>query len=330
MKLTIISINIITAIVRFFTSSAEIHNLNPDEFEEKLNIFGTEQLIDVSFPREFKENHIPGAININFRDSDFREQIAALALDKDKPVFLYCGHGVRSKLSASRIRKMGFTAIYDLDKGLHSWLEAGKPTNSSKNEEEKYETIKNMKLKKTLLLLLGIMFVGILQAQTTFHDFKVTDIDGEEFDLSSLKGKKILVVNVASRCGLTPQYEQLQALYEKYKDKNFVIIGFPANNFRGQEPGTNTEIKEFCTLNYNVTFPLMSKIDVIGEDKAPIYQWLTEKSKNGKMDAEVQWNFQKFMIDEAGNWVDFLPPREPFSERITQWIENSENNNLQE
>jgi outer membrane receptor protein involved in Fe transport/rhodanese-related sulfurtransferase len=149
MKLTIISINIITAIVRFFTSSAEIHHLNPDEFEEKLNIFGTEQLIDVSYPREFKGNHIPGAININFRDSDFREQIAVL--DRDKPVFLYCGHGVRSKLSANRIRKMGFTTIYDLDKGLHSWMEAGKPTNAA-NNKEKDQTARNMELKKTLLL----------------------------------------------------------------------------------------------------------------------------------------------------------------------------------
>jgi rhodanese-related sulfurtransferase len=136
MKLTIISINIITAIVRFFTSSAEIHNLNPDEFEGKLNVYGTEQLIDVSYPREFEANHISGATNINFRDSDFREQVTALALEKDKPVFLYCGHGVRSKLSAGRLRKMGFTTIYDLDKGLHSWLEAEKPTSSVQNEEE--------------------------------------------------------------------------------------------------------------------------------------------------------------------------------------------------
>jgi glutathione peroxidase len=172
-----------------------------------------------------------------------------------------------------------------------------------------------------------MVFVGMLQAQTTFHDFTVTDIDGQEFDLSSLKGKKVLVVNVASRCGLTPQYEQLQELYAKYKDQNFVIIGFPANNFRGQEPGTNEEIKEFCTLNYNVTFPLMSKIDVIGEEIAPVYQWLTQKHKNGKMDAEVQWNFQKFMIDETGNWAGVMLPREPFGEKIAQWIENSENNN---
>ena len=176
--------------------------------------------------------------------------------------------------------------------------------------------------KKVLLMLLFVTFAGFVQAQTGFYDFKVTDIDGKEFDMSSLKGKKVLIVNVASKCGLTPQYAKLQELYEKYGDRNFVIVGFPANNFREQEPGTNAEIKEFCTLNYNVTFLMMSKIDVVGENKAPIYQWLTEKAKNGKMDTEVQWNFQKFMIDENGNWIDFVPPREdPFSEKIVQWLE---------
>lgn len=159
-------------------------------------------------------------------------------------------------------------------------------------------------------------------AQVSLYDFKVKDIDGKDFDLSSLKGKKVLVVNVASKCGLTPQYDKLQDLYEKYKDKNFVIIGFPANNFNGQEPGTNEEIKTFCTLNYNVSFPMMSKIDVVGDKKAPLYKWLTEKSQNGKMDAEVQWNFQKFMIDENGQLVDFAAPREdPFCDKIINWIE---------
>jgi glutathione peroxidase len=158
--------------------------------------------------------------------------------------------------------------------------------------------------------------------QISLYDFKVKDIDGKDFDMANLKGKKVLVVNVASKCGLTPQYEKLQQLYEKYKDQNFIVIGFPANNFNGQEPGTNEEIKTFCTLNYDVTFPMMSKIDVVGEDKAPIYKWLTEKSQNGKIDAEVQWNFQKFMIDENGHLVDFVPPREdPFSEKIVKWIE---------
>ncbi len=159
-------------------------------------------------------------------------------------------------------------------------------------------------------------------AQVSLYDFKVKDIDGKDFDLSSLKGKKVLVVNVASKCGLTPQYNKLQDLYEKYKDKNFVVIGFPANNFNGQEPGTNEEIKTFCTLNYNVSFPMMSKIDVVGDNKAPLYKWLTEKSQNGKMDAEVQWNFQKFMIDENGQLVDFVAPREdPFCDKIINWIE---------
>lgn len=159
-------------------------------------------------------------------------------------------------------------------------------------------------------------------AQVSLYDFKVKDIDGNNFDLSSLKGKKVLVVNVASKCGLTPQYNKLQDLYEKYKDKNFVVIGFPANNFNGQEPGTNEEIKTFCTLKYNVSFPMMSKIDVVGDKKAPLYKWLTEKSQNGKMDAEVQWNFQKFMIDENGQLVDFAAPREdPFCDKIINWIE---------
>jgi len=160
-------------------------------------------------------------------------------------------------------------------------------------------------------------------AQTkSLYDFKVTDIDGKEFDMSTLKGKKVLIVNVASKCGLTPQYEQLQPLYNLYKDQKFVIIGFPSNDFKGQEPGSNEEIKEFCATTYGVTFPMMSKVEVTGNNKAPIYKWLTEKSENGKMDAEVQWNFQKFMIDENGQLVDFVPPREsPMSDKIIKWIE---------
>lgn len=174
----------------------------------------------------------------------------------------------------------------------------------------------------TLALFFSLIMISMVQEDKTVYDFKVTDIDGKEFDFSSLKGKKILVVNVASKCGLTPQYTKLQELYEKYKDKNFVIVGFPANNFNGQEPGTDEEIKTFCTLNYNVSFPMMSKIDVVGENKAPIYKWLTEKAENGKLDTEVQWNFQKFMIDENGHLVDFVPPREdPFCEKIVKWIE---------
>ena len=174
-----------------------------------------------------------------------------------------------------------------------------------------------------LSLFFSIIFVSMIQEDNSIYSYKVKDIDGKEFDFSSLKGKKILIVNVASKCGLTPQYEKLQQLYEKYKDQNFVIVGFPSNNFNGQEPGTNEEIKTFCALNYDVSFPMMSKIEVTGKNKAPIYQWLTEKAFNKKMDADVQWNFQKFMIDEKGQLVDIaLPKEDPFSKKIIDWIEN--------
>ena len=178
---------------------------------------------------------------------------------------------------------------------------------------------------RTVTLLLCIAILPLLaMAQTkTFHDFTVKTIDGKDLQLSSLKGKKVLVVNTASKCGLTPQYEQLEALYEKYGNDKFTIIAFPSNNFNGQEPGTNEEILEFCTLNYKVTFPVMSKISVKGENMDPVYKWLTEKSENGKADAEVQWNFQKFMIDENGNWVDMVVPKDsPLSDKIIKWIEN--------
>jgi glutathione peroxidase len=157
----------------------------------------------------------------------------------------------------------------------------------------------------------------------SLHDFTVTTVDGEEFPLARLKGKKVLVVNVASRCGLTPQYAQLQELYEKYgKDGRFVIVAFPANNFGQQEPGTNEEIKAFCTSRYAVTFPVMAKISVKGEDIAPLYRWLTTASENGKRDATVTWNFQKFLVDEEGKWVDTVEPRTlPTDERVVSWIE---------
>lgn len=174
-----------------------------------------------------------------------------------------------------------------------------------------------------LLIVLTMMISGAVSAQKTLHSFKTKTIDGKEFDLASLKGKKVLVVNTASKCGNTPQYKDLEALYEKYKDRNFVIIGFPANNFMGQEPGTNKEIKEFCELNYGVTFPMMSKISVKGDNQDPIYKWLTQKSENGKMDAAVTWNFQKFLIDENGNLVDVVNPKgSPMSDKIVKWIEN--------
>lgn len=176
-----------------------------------------------------------------------------------------------------------------------------------------------------ITLLFAFSFVIFSSAQCTkksFYDFQVKDIDGKEFDLSSLKGKKILVVNVASKCGFTPQYAQLEELYQKYKNDNFVIIGFPANNFGQQEPGSNADIKQFCTLNYGVTFPMMSKISVKGDDQAPIYKWLTNKAENGKIDQEVTWNFQKYLIDENGNLAAvYLPKVTPMDEKITSWIE---------
>jgi glutathione peroxidase len=155
----------------------------------------------------------------------------------------------------------------------------------------------------------------------TIYQFKVKDLYGKEFDFASLKGKKILIVNTASECGLTPQYKDLEAIYEKYKNKNFIIVGFPANNFGSQEPGSNEQIAKFCQLNYGVTFPMMSKISVKGNDKHPVYQFLTQKSKNGLQDSEVEWNFQKYLINEEGELVKVLSPRVlPTDAAIVGWI----------
>lgn len=177
-------------------------------------------------------------------------------------------------------------------------------------------------MKKILLLVATVFVSTAMVGQTkTFHDFTVKDIDGLEYDLSQLKGKKVMVVNTASKCGLTPQYEELQSLYEKYKDDNFVIIGFPANNFMNQEPGSNEEIKEFCSSNYDVSFPMMSKISVKGDDIHPLYAWLTEESKNGVEDSNVRWNFQKYLIDENGKLVMYFSPRtSPKDDDIIAWI----------
>lgn len=156
----------------------------------------------------------------------------------------------------------------------------------------------------------------------TIYQFKVEDLSGDSFDFSTLKGKKILVVNTASECGLTPQYEQLQAIYEKYKDKNFVIVGFPANNFGAQEPGSNQQIATFCQKNYGVTFPMMAKISVKESDMHPVYQFLTQKTKNGLEDSEVQWNFQKYLINEKGELAKVISPRTlPTDAEIVNWIE---------
>ncbi|GHT06651.1 glutathione peroxidase [Bacteroidia bacterium] len=181
-------------------------------------------------------------------------------------------------------------------------------------------------MKKNVLSLLALLCVLPMAAQTadsTIYDFTVKNIAGEDFSLALLKGKKVMIVNVASKCGLTPQYKQLEALYEQYNDSDFVIVGFPANNFGAQEPGSNEEILEFCTVNYGVTFPMMEKISVKGDDIAPLYRWLTTKEANGVVDAPVTWNFQKFLIDEEGHLVKSLAPKTlPDSEEIISWIES--------
>ena len=156
----------------------------------------------------------------------------------------------------------------------------------------------------------------------TIYQFNVQDLSGNAFDFAALKGKKIMIVNTASECGLTPQYEQLQAVYEKYKDQNFVIVGFPANNFGSQEPGSNAQIASFCQKNYGVTFPMMTKISVEGNDQHPVYQFLTQKAKNGMEDSEVQWNFQKYLINENGELAKVISPRVlPTDSEIINWIE---------
>lgn len=178
-------------------------------------------------------------------------------------------------------------------------------------------------MKPIILTLFALLLIhlGSMAQKKNFFDFKTTTLDGKPYDLAQLKGKKILVVNTASKCGHTPQYKDLEDLYLQYGGDKFVIIGFPSNDFLKQEPGTNAEISEFCKKNYGVTFPMMSKISVKGKKIDPIYQWLTSKKENGVMDAKVTWNFQKFMIDENGNLVGMVPPSEnPKCDKILNWI----------
>ena len=164
--------------------------------------------------------------------------------------------------------------------------------------------------------LFFLLFVAT-QAQSDFYSLSANTIDGEMYSFDQLKGKKVLIVNVASKCGLTPQYEDLEVLYKTYGGDGFTIIGFPANNFMKQEPGSNEEIKEFCSANYGVTFQMMAKISVKGDDMHPVYQWLTQKSKNGLKDSNVKWNFQKYLINEEGKLVEVFSPKiKPLSEEI--------------
>ncbi len=154
----------------------------------------------------------------------------------------------------------------------------------------------------------------------TVYNFKVTALDGSTIDFAKFKGKKILIVNTASECGYTPQYADLQKLADSYKSK-LVVIGFPANNFGGQEPGSNAEIKEFCKKNYGVTFQIAEKVSVKGDDIHPLFKWLTNKSENGVMDAEIKWNFTKFLLDEKGQLIAVFPSKvNPTSEEVTKLL----------
>ncbi|MCF6141349.1 glutathione peroxidase [Flavobacterium sp. K77] len=158
-------------------------------------------------------------------------------------------------------------------------------------------------------------------AKENIYQFKVEDLSGKTFDFSTLKGKKVIIVNTASKCGLTPQYKDLEAVYKEYKDKGLVIVGFPANNFASQEPGTNEEIATFCQMNYGVTFPMMDKVSVKGDDMAAIYQFLTQKSKNGLQDSTVEWNFQKYLINENGELEKVVSPRVLVTDpEVMNWI----------
>ncbi len=176
---------------------------------------------------------------------------------------------------------------------------------------------------KTLLIS---MLLFMTTAPGSVYNFKVDAIDGGKINLADYKGKKILIVNTASQCGNTPQYADLEKLYEKYKGK-LVIIGFPANNFHAQEPGTNKEIQEFCTKKYAVTFPMAAKISVKGEDIHPLYKWLLAESKAKNFQPEeVTWNFQKYLVDEKGNLVAvFAPKTQPFSDEVIAAIEKHYN-----
>jgi glutathione peroxidase len=167
------------------------------------------------------------------------------------------------------------------------------------------------------LALVSVFFVAAISV----YDFKVPGLDGNAIDLAKYKGKKLLIVNTASKCGFTPQYAELQKLYEKYKDK-LTIVGFPANNFGSQEPGTNTEIKEFCSKNYGVSFPMAEKVDVVGDNIHPLFRYLTDEAKKlGVADPVIKWNFTKFLIDENGKLLAVFPSKvTPMSEEITKYL----------
>ena len=164
------------------------------------------------------------------------------------------------------------------------------------------------------------IFSVLFTAAVSIYDFKVSGLDGSTINLSNYKGQKILIVNTASKCGFTPQYEDLQKLYDTYKGK-LVVLGFPANNFHEQEPGTNTEIQEFCKKNYGVTFPMSEKVSVKGDDISPLFKYLVDEAKKIGVDDPIKWNFTKFLIDEKGKLVAVFPSKvKPMSDEVTKYL----------
>jgi len=177
---------------------------------------------------------------------------------------------------------------------------------------------------RTLFLMLLLLPALALAVSKSVYDFTLNSIDGQPSPLSSFKGKVVMLVNVASKCGYTPQYSALESTYEKYKDRGLVIVGIPANNFGAQEPGTNEEIKTFCSRKYNVTFPMMAKVSVKGSDQTPLYQFLTDKTLNPTTGGEIKWNFTKFIFDRDGNAIArFEPEVTPDSPQVTAAIEKA-------
>lgn len=177
---------------------------------------------------------------------------------------------------------------------------------------------------KTLIISILAIFATLPSPPPakSVYDFTVKNINGQEESLKQYEGKVLLIVNVASKCGLTPQYKDIQELFEKYESQGFVVLGFPANNFLGQEPGSNEEIKQFCTNKYKVSFPMYEKISVKGKDIHPLYKFLTKKTENKKLDAPVKWNFQKFLINKKGNVVtSFAPSKAVTDKEVSQAIE---------
>ena len=189
-------------------------------------------------------------------------------------------------------------------------------------ERTEFEMISSRKysirIVAAILIILGS--IPVFSQEQTFYDLSARNIDGDTINFSVFRGKKVLVVNTASECMLTPQYKKLQELYEEYGGDDFEIVAFPCNDFGNQEPGTNEDIKDFCA-QYNISFTLMEKISIKDNEEHPVYRWLTNSSENGTLDAKVRWNFQKFLIDSTGHVIDFVGPAgSPYNKRIIDWL----------